>query len=74
MITEIAGGDRLQLQVEELDPVTGDPVNRSYSYSNVNPNVDSEHLYAVGQGIGDLCEQNLVSVYRHKIYEIVDMG
>ncbi len=53
-------GDRLQLSVEVLDPVTGNLVNRSYSYPNVNPNVDSEHLLGVGEGIGNLCQQDLI--------------
>ncbi len=73
-VQELAQGDRLQLRVViGTDPETG-PIYRSRSYSNINPAVDSEHLHTVAEGIGDLTDDDLSDIVRHKSYTLVDMG
>ncbi len=68
-------GDRVQLRVVVgVDPESGNPIYRSRSYSNVSPDVSDEALYAVAESIGDLIEDNLSDVYRHKSYALVPTG
>ena len=65
-------GDRIQLRVVVgTDPETGSPIYRSRSYSNVKPEASDEALYAVAEGIGELTEDNLTDVYRHKSFALV---
>ncbi len=68
-------GDRVQLRVVVgTDPETGNPIYRSRSYSNVKPDVTDDDLHAVAEGIGNLTEDNLSDIYRHKSYALVSTG
>ncbi len=74
-IQELGQTDRLQLRViVDTDPESGAPIYRSRSYSNINPAVDSEHLHAVAESIGDLSKDDVSDIYRHKTYQLVDIG
>ena len=68
-------GDRVQLRVVVgTDPETGNPIYRSRSYSNVNPEADDQAVYNVAEGIGNLTEDSLTDVFRHKSFAIVPAG
>lgn len=67
--------DRVQLRVVlGTDPESGNLIYQSRSYSNVKPEVSDEELYVVAAGLGELMEDSLSDIYRHKSFALIPTG